>query len=260
MTRNLKAFGLALVAMLAFAGIAAQGASAVVEHSFRLGANKTVLTGKNHSYTTGSSKDVFTATGGVTVECDGTYENTEEGTTKDTLTVHPKYHNCKAFGGNASVDTNGCNYVFDSDTTQANGHSTSSEHAAVSLECMAGHHILVTGPGCNLTFSANHSSVSVNQSLHGVRYTQLVSHSDPGGVSKHALTVKATVRTVHYTVLGGSLCGLVGHPAGTYSNGSLDGAGSLTAYTDSTPVSGSTTLGQVWSHGAQVDLTISTPT
>jgi hypothetical protein len=254
MTRNFKAFGLALVAMVAFGAFAAQGASAVVEHSFRSGAANTVLTGQNESYTTGSSKDKFTATGGLVVECDATFEGTNTGTTADTVTVHPKYHNCTSGFGNATVDTDGCNYVFDSDTTQASGHSTSSEHAAVNLECESSHVIKVTATGCTLQFSASHSSVAVNQSLHGVRYSE-VTHS-----SKKSMTVTATVRTVHYTALAGSFCGLAGHAAGTYTNGSYDTKATVTGFTDSTVVSGSTTTGRVWSHGAQVDISLSTPT
>jgi hypothetical protein len=255
MTRNLKAFGLALVAAMALGAIGAQGASAVVEHSFRSGAQNTVLTGANESYTTGSSKDVFSATAGLTVSCDGTFEGTNVGTTRDTVTVHPKYHNCSSsLGGSPTVHTNGCNYIFDSDTTQATGHSASSEHAAVSLECEAGHVIEITAPGCNFAFAEKHSATSVNQSLHGVRYNE-VTHS-----SKKSITVIATVKTIAFNATSGSLCGLAGHAAGTYTTGTYDGKETVTGYTDSTVVSGSTTAGRVWSHGAQVDINLSTPT
>jgi hypothetical protein len=249
MTGNLKAFGLALVAAMALGAIGAQGASAVVEHSFRSGAANTVLTGASESYTTGSSKDVFSATAGLTVSCDGTFEGTNTGTTTDTVTVHPKYHNCtSSLGGSPTVHTNGCNYIFDSDTTQASGHSTSSEHAAVSLECETGHVIEITAPGCNFAFNVAQGS------RHGVRYSE-VTHS-----SKKSITVTATVKTIAFNATSGSLCGLAGHSAGTYTTGTYDGKATVTGYTDSTVVSGSTTAGRVWSHGAQVDINLSTPT
>jgi hypothetical protein len=255
MTRNLKAFGLALVATMAIGAIGAQGASAVVEHSFRSGAANTVLTGQNVSYTTGSSREVFSFTAGLTLSCDSTIEGTNVGTTRDTVTVHPKYHNCtSSLGRSPTVHTNGCNYIFDSDTTQASGHSTSSEHATVSLECESTHVIEITAPGCNFAFAEQHSTPTVNQSLHGVRYTE-VTHS-----SKKALSVAATIKTLAFNATSGSLCGLAGHPAGTYTTGTISGNTTITGYTDSTVVSGSTTAGRVWSHGAQVDINLSTPT
>jgi hypothetical protein len=150
MTRNLKAFGLALVAMLAIGAIGAQGASAVVEHSFRSDAANTVLTGNTESYSdpNGQSRNLFTITAGLTVECYSTFEGTNAGTVRDTVTVHL---NTTCTGG-VSLHTGGCNDVFDSDTTQASGHSASSEHASISLECEPSHWIEVTRPGCNITF------------------------------------------------------------------------------------------------------------
>jgi hypothetical protein len=264
MTRNLKAFGLVLVVAIALGAIVAQGASALVEHSFRSdsASGNTVLTGANESYTTGSSKHVLTLTPGFTFACDATFEGTNVGTIVDTVTVHPTYHNCaSSLGGSPTVHTGGCNFILDTDTTQAEGHSTSSEHASVSLECESAHSasphaIEITGPGCVIAIEATHaSSVAVNQSLHGVRYANLSNHS-----GKNAGTLTATIRTIKFTATAGSLCGLAGHPAGTYSNGTYDGLASVTGYEDSTVVSGSTTSGRVWSHGPQVGITISTPT
>jgi hypothetical protein len=262
MTRNLRAFGLALVAMLAFAGIAAQGASAVVEHSFRMGSASTVLTGQNESYTTGGSQHVFEATPGLWVKCDATFEGTNPGEVRDTVTVHPKYHNCtSSLGGAPSVHTSGCNFIFDSDTTTHSHSVNSSEHATASLECESAHSasphfIEITAPGCNFRFAVTHTSptAEVNQSLHGIRYDQ-VTHS-----SKHAITVTATVKTIKFIATSGSLCGLAGHPAGTYSTGTLDGLAEVTGFAFSSETGGSTTNGRTYSHGAQVPLTISTPT
>jgi hypothetical protein len=264
MTRNLKAFGLALVATMALGAIAAQGASAVVEHSFRSSSvsGNTVLTGANESYGTGSSKDVATLTGGsLSIECDATYEGRNDGSPRDTVTVHPTYSSCTSSLGATTVETNGCNYIFDTDTTQSVGHSTSSEHATVSLECESAHSasphaIQATAPGCNFAWAVTQtSSATVNQSLHGIRYSNLSSHS-----GKESGTGKITVRTISYIAKAGSLCGLAGHSAGNYNNGSYDGTALVTGYEVGNIVSGSTTNGTVWSHGAQTNITISTPT
>jgi hypothetical protein len=248
MARNLKALGLVLAAALALGAIGAQGASAVVEHSFRSSTNTTVLTGQNEGTL------VLEVTSGLAFECSAaTFEGTVIGATRDTVTVHPKYSSCVTGLGNITVDSNGCNYIFDSETTTS-AHSGSGEHASVSIECEAGHHFLLTAPGCNATFGSTHSSVAVNQSLHGVRYTQ-VTHS-----SKQSVTVNVTVGTTHYTMLSGSLCGLAGHPAGTYTNGVTTGNVTVTGYQDGSVVSGTTTTGRTWSHGAQVDISLSTLT
>jgi hypothetical protein len=263
MTRNLKAFGLALVAAMAIGAIGAQGASAVVEHSFRSGANSTVLTGANESYTTANSRHRWQFTPGLVVECDATFEGTNSGTTRDTITLHPRYHNCvSSLGGSPTVHTSGCNFFLHSDTTTSTAHfSATEEHAAWSLECESAHSasphfIEITAPGCNFAFYVTHTSptAEVNQSLHGIRYAN-VFHS-----SRSALTFTATIRTIKFITTSGSLCGLAGHHPTTYGSGSYDGKAAVTGYAHSSVVGGSTTNGFVWSHGAQTDISISTPT
>jgi hypothetical protein len=245
MTRNLRAFGLALIAAVALGAIGAQAASAVTEHSFRAGDESMVLTGQTKNV------DVLALTPGLTVECTATFEGTNVGTIQDTLTVHPTYSGC---AGSVTVHTDGCNFILDTETTTS-AHSGGGEHAPVSLECEAGHAIEVTRPGCNLAFPDESSSSPTNQSLHGVRYTNLSNHS-----GKNAGTVTATVKTIHYVVTSGSFCGLAGHQAGTYSSGIYNGGSTVTGYAHGTVVSGSATEGRTWSHGAQIDISISSPT
>jgi hypothetical protein len=248
MTRNLKALGLALLAAMAIGAIAAQASSAATEHSFRLGANETVLTGKTESYGNANhlSQEVLTATAGLTVDCYGTYEGLQVGQTLDEVTVHPKYTTCTPDG--TTVDTNGCNFVFESNTDVSSGHFSAEEHATTRIECSEGHTAIeMTRPGCNIVFHP--------QTVRGIRYTQLASHS-----GKHAFTVTATLRTITYTVTAGSFCGLAGHGAGTYHNGQTNAKFEVTGFQRSGNPSGTTTLGTTWTHGAQVDLTLSTPT
>jgi hypothetical protein len=166
------------------------------------------------------------------------------------VTLHPKFHNC-TFGGEtaATVDTGGCNFIVDSDTTQASGHSSSSEHAAVSLECEGSHAIKITTSVCNLEIETEQSG-GANHSLHGVRYSKVLDSS----VS--AVTVTATVRTLRYTVLSGSLCTFAGLSPGAYANGSFDGLIGLTGFEHGSSTGGSTTNGFTWSHGARTDISV----
>jgi hypothetical protein len=262
MIRNLKALGLALVAMVAFGAFAAQGASAATEHSFRSDTNDTVLTGQID----GSGTHKFTATANVFTECTvATFSGTNAGQIRDTVTVHPKYSSCNLSGGaesNVTVHTGGCNFVFDSDTDVSAAHFSAEEHATAALECESAHsadphEIEITAPGCRMAFSVTHaSSATVNQSIRGIRYTN-TTHS-----GKSTLTVKATARTIAYNVTAGSFCGLIGHGPGTYTNGSYDGLTSVTGYVGSTrdeSASSNTTNGFTWNHGAQTNISIETP-
>jgi hypothetical protein len=196
----------------------------------------------------------LTSTPGFQITCSSAeLEGTVSETNSDTITVHPKYASCKLNGGAATFHTNGCNYVFNSNTTTSSHWGSSQEHATMSIECEPNHHIALTSQGCNLTLSASHNSAPVNQSLHGVKYTA-VTHN-----GKNSLTMQWTVRTVHYTVLAGSFCGLAGHPFGTYTSGIYEGKATLTGYGEGVVLSGTKTKGRTWSHGSQVDIEIREP-
>jgi hypothetical protein len=104
MIRNLKVFGLAMVAMLAMTAVAASGASAAVE--FHSEAATTNLTGSQ------TEQNVFNVTGG-SVKCNvATFAGTQSGTTKSEVEVEPKYSGCTAFGQTTHIDSNGCKYVL----------------------------------------------------------------------------------------------------------------------------------------------------
>ena len=252
MTRNLKALGLALVAALALGAIGAQGASAVVEHSFRSDA----VNEKNVATVQQETDHVFEAgTSGAKVTCtSATFSGTYYGNIVDTVTVHPIYTSCKLGVNNVTITTGGCNYIFDSDTT-AGGHF-SGEHATVSLECESTHDIEIDGPGCNFTYKGN----TVNQSLHGLSYTNLSSGQSHSG--KSAITINATIGKIHYETKGGLACNAIGKPQGTYTDGIYLGKASATGYEDNTGVSptSTTTVGTTWHHSSQINIAVSTPT
>ena len=243
MTHNLKTLGLALVAALALSAIGAQGATAVVEHSFRSDAvsQKTVSTGQNEG-----NHVLSLGTGGPLISCTSvTFSGTNNFNVRDTLTVQPKYSSCTALGSAVSFTTNGCYYILDSDTT-TNPHF-GGEHAAVTVECEASHDIIVDSV-CKVTLTAANS-----QSLHGMRYTQVAASS------KHSITVTSTIGQIHYTTTGGLPCTAIGKPQGTYTDGIYEGKLTLTGFEDGSPSGGSTTTGTTWNHGDQVDITVSTP-
>ena len=254
MTRNLKALGLALIAALTLGAIGAQGAAAVVEHSYRSDATNetTVLTGQSES------DYVFEAgTGGAKTICtSATFSGTQtpKGNIRDTITLHPIYTSCKLGTNSVTVTTGGCNYVLDSETTA--GSHFSGEHATVSVECESTHDIQIDGPGCNITKKGN----TVNQSLHGVHLTTLSSAQSHSGRS--AITISKTVGKIHYETKGGLACTAIGKPEGTYTDGITKGAFSVTGYEDNTgvPATSSTTIGTTWHHSQQVNIAVSTPT
>lgn len=217
--------------------------------------HQTILTSANEAGT----KDVFSITGTKTVkvECgSASLAGTEIGEV-NTITAHPKYSNCSSSEvASINVDTDGCNYVFDSDTTTS-AHSSSDEHATTSIECEQAsgshtHSIRITAGGCTIDIGATHpTNTMVNQSLHGVTYASVKE------TGKDALTLKYTLRTIVATTTGPN-CSLLGIPAGTYS-GTHDGVAVITGYEDNGIKSGSTTSGVTYEEGAQVGVVVTNP-
>ena len=139
MTRNLKALGLALLAICAFGALAAQGASAALEHEFHSAVANTIVTGKNIE-----GKEKFAVGAAGTVECNKSiFEAQQTGTEvsantfqSDTLTVTPRYEECTFGGQPATVSFNHCAYVFDSDTGETEPEKeVKTQHANVEVEC-----------------------------------------------------------------------------------------------------------------------------
>jgi len=148
MSRNLKALGLALVAVLAMSALTAAGASA---EAFQFKAEKTpttTLSGKQHG-----AADVFTTDTG-SVSCnEAKYAGTVTGTEVTEVTVTPTYSECTAFGlFNVPIDTNGCQYKFTVLTKVGANYE-----GKVDVVCPAGQVIKVTAPLCTVTVGAQNN-------------------------------------------------------------------------------------------------------
>lgn len=182
MRRNLRAFGLVLVAAFAMTAMTASAASAAEFHSE---ASTTDLVG------TQVGEDVFTVKAG-TVRCSqADYTGTQVGATTTTTTVVPTYGGCRAFGFvNTTVDVSSCGYVFHATGTDGSGNVVGS----VDVECEGSDVITVTAFNCWVTVapqtglskatftnegSGSSRDVKVDVAISGIKYTQH-SKSFPG--------------------------------------------------------------------------------
>ena len=151
MIRNLKALGLALVAVFALSAMAASSASAV--DKVTTGVSPAVLTGVSElgqfKITTPGEPNVRCTTSKYNVKvASGASEITIEPTYEGTLGVTPHAHHCNlSFAGanEATVDLNGCDYDLKGETTG----SDNGTDATVSVTCPAGQEITITtNVGC----------------------------------------------------------------------------------------------------------------
>jgi hypothetical protein len=184
MIRNLKALGLALMAIFALTAVASSAAQAIEFHSE---IENTTVTASTEA----GSNSVFDAAGASISCASATFTGSQAAKTSPTLTVTPAYSNCTFLGVvGVPVNMNGCQYTFN-----ANGE------------------VAITGASCTaITFEAATCKVEVgktnNQNLKEVTYTNLNS-----GTTRE-VTVTPHVIGITYTSSG------LGCPkAGTFSDG-----------------------------------------
>jgi hypothetical protein len=189
MTRNIKALGLALVAVFAMSAVAASSASAL---HFVSGAGIAKVDGAQVGV------NVFTANGSP-IECDeATFSGTVVATTTTEQTITPTYKKCRFASKteNATVDMNGCAFIL----TIPN---EADVHNPLHIECPTGagaitHNgvantkaIVITTPGvCEITIPEQTPTGG------GVTYAAGTS----GG--RKDITVNATISGIHYTTHG----------------------------------------------------------
>jgi hypothetical protein len=203
MIRNIKALGLAFVAvaaMSAFAVSAAQGSELHAQTA--KGAN---ITGEQEA----GGQHNFKITGpGAETKCTvATFEGTAKDvvqpepadgqTTSQELTVTGTYTGCKTFGLASAVDMNGCKYTI---TNKLNGVTTALKATVDITGCTPGKQVEVTASGCTIKVPEQHNlsdlgfvnlagppkTVTVNVTVQGITY-QLAGALCPGvtGVTTH---------------------------------------------------------------------------
>ena len=226
MIRNLKALGLALVAVLAMSAVAASGASAHFEFTSGATTTNTWLTGEA---TTAQKLAIGTAT----IECStATFSHTVLTATTSEVTIDASYSNCKQSTREVHVRMNGCDYLLTGEKTENGG------HGKVHIKCPAGVHIEFEITTCNAT-EACIVTMAEQTATEGVTYV-----NNPGG---NDITVVATA-TVGVTCEapgkinegGGTLCAAIR----SVKTGKYTGTTTLKAFNDTEP------------EGAQVGLTV----
>ena len=235
MTRNLKALGLALLAVFALSAVAASAASAATD-VFTSSVEKTDITG--HS----TNKSKFTA-GGTPVKCEtATYSGTTKSKEVSEVTVHPVYEGCIAAETfPATVDTHGCDYRLTGDTVEG--------HASAHIECTSGAikiTVFETAAHENLLMT-----ISVPpQTVRGIAYD---TKEDEAG--HKYLTVTSTVEGEIESTCEGEFCFLVGGE-GELEPASYDDDVTTTGWKDEGTFTRDETT-HTWSgtHGAQVNIT-----
>ena len=218
MNRNLRALGLALLAVFALGAIGAQAASA---HEFKSDGQRSVITGANvgaHEFTVGSVGTVSCST----AKFEGTVDAGAGKTEVDEITIKPTYTGCTFGGQAASVFFNDCAYVFDSDTTA--GNSTGGEHANVKIECGVNNTVKVHTVNCTIT-------VGPQEIKHGVRYVNDGASANETIATAHNIVVGKERNTGSQPANGCLLfpTGAVGKYVGTATNKCFQDEGSAQA-------------------------------
>jgi hypothetical protein len=190
MIRTLRTLGVAFVAILALSAIAASSASATGKVTC------VATSGSPYPCTlTGESaigNDTFKTEGG-TVECKAHFHaNITEAVSS--LTVTPKYTNCRAFGFlEATVHMNGCDYLFTTPTNIGTdlwtSGSTTTEGTATHLLCPTEKTIEITAATCRIEIHP--------QTLHG----HLVINNKTTPAGDGGINVQATYEKITYTVV-----------------------------------------------------------
>lgn len=192
MIRNLKALGLALVAVLAMSAVVASAAQAAEFHSET---SKTILAGHQVGVNEFIIRNAEGKQLAKTTCTTATVSGTIEGLTAASARVHPIYGEEKETCtvepiGKATVHTVGCDYILHT--------ATSAEMALVDITCETGKSITINAAlGCTI-------HVPAQTSLNGVHY------ENENSGAERSIVVKATVTKIHFTSEG---CGFVGIPS-----------------------------------------------
>jgi hypothetical protein len=148
MIRNLKALGLAFFAVFAMTAVAATAAQG---QQFQADAYPATVT--SHSE---ASNHVFTINKGP-VKCKTHHFEAESAAASTTLTVFATYKNCTFVGLNATVNMNGCHYVF-----HVSGGGGPLYAGTADVVCTGSNKIKVTSLQCTAEVGAQNGLSEVN--------------------------------------------------------------------------------------------------
>jgi hypothetical protein len=157
MIRNLKAIGLAVVAVLAISAFVASAASAQsTTHKFT--AMDNIYPKAFHGANAAGQETFITEAG--TVECASTFTGAIASATQHVV-VSPVYSSCKAFGFlNATVTMHDCSYTFQL-TTRATS-PTVHYQAHVNLLCPAGKSVTIKAGTCEVLIHPQNNLTTVD--------------------------------------------------------------------------------------------------
>jgi hypothetical protein len=198
MKRNLKALGLALVAVLAISAVVASAASAAT-HDFKSNAQETIL----QAEAIGDQTFISTADDELRLLCKKiSISSTIVGKTVSEVTVEPHYGECGIYNASAEklavakVTTKGCHYLLTGGTVKTEPEITEGEYALAHLSCPEG----VTGMTVDATVLNTECLHIPEQTLKGVQYK----NTEEGGIKKIDVTFKAhgiKSETTHHPVV-----------------------------------------------------------
>jgi hypothetical protein len=234
MIRNLKALGLALVAVFAMSAFVASAASATSGTLTTFPSGKTVNITASQTAKTGEGSHEFTLTdhpvsgGFANTKCEYAHFD-GKATVKDgatTMTVEPTYgthaplgNTCTAFGQPATITTTGCHYLLHTATKTPAG---TGWHVVTDLTCEAGKAIKIVTGTCEVTVSPQT----------GLATSEVTNSGSASPETAMDLLLHTNITGIKYTVVKDNIgCPLSG--TGSFSKGDYTGKTTVTA-TDST--------------------------
>lgn len=157
-----KALGLALLAILATSAVAASAASANPQFHFEM--ENTTMTGSQGQVVA----NILTFDQGE-LKCKSVkFSGTSGAVTTTTLTLTPKYEECKLAGENAVVTVNGCGYLFHLAANEENF------EASMDIECPDGEKVEIDSPECRITIPPQASLKKVTFTNEGEEATRSI--------------------------------------------------------------------------------------
>ena len=155
MTRNLKALGLALLAVSSMGAMTASSASAVTDiMTVDNGTQATVTAiSHDHVFTTAGTKFECTTAKFTSTVVDGGSTFTVTASYEGTTNVVPHTTHCAGIFGTLTIDMNGCDYKLTGHTDADHSPEVDS-HGRIWIECPVNQEIVMTNSTCTIRVPA----------------------------------------------------------------------------------------------------------